>query len=242
MSSYFTHLPKVFYKFGDEVDFNISNNLSVYVDLLDQIKNEISFYETFNILDGERPDTVSQNLYGTPNYHWTLYLLNDSIRELGWPLTDQEIEAKAKTKYPHQVLITESNISEHFLKTRTVTGTSSGATGKILKRNLDLGQIFVKVNSGTFGQTEDVTVTVEDEVYTATLKSNIVEYNAVHSYKNSSGEFVDIDPYSQSTGSLIPTTYRERLINSNDELKTINIIKPASIEGVVREWKKLLRV
>ena len=53
MSSYFTHLPKVFYKFGDEVDVNISNNLSVYIDLLDQIKNEISFYETFNILDGE---------------------------------------------------------------------------------------------------------------------------------------------------------------------------------------------
>ena len=98
MSSYFTHFPKVFYKFGDEVDVNISNNLSVYVDLLDQIKNEISFYETFNILDGERPDTVSQNLYGTPNYHWTLYLLNDNIRELGWPLTDQEVEAKAKAQ------------------------------------------------------------------------------------------------------------------------------------------------
>ena len=240
MSNYFKFLPKVFYRYGDEVDTNIANNLSVYIDIIDQVKNEISFYQTFDILDGDRPDIVSQQLYGTPDYGWTLFLLNDNLREQGWPLTEQEIEAKTERVYPHRVLITEGVIAEHFLPGRTIVGANSGVTGTILKRNLDLGQMFVEADTA-FDDTEPVDVIVGDETYEVTLKSEIVEYNAVHHYENSAGDWVDIDPYAQVTTGLIPITYKDRLQQQNDELKTINIIKPGSIEGVVSQWKKLLR-
>lgn len=240
MSNYFKFFPKIRYRFGDEVTSNISNNLSVYIDLLDTIKDEISFYLPYEILDGDRPDIVSQKLYGTPDYHWTLYLLNDDLREQGWPMTEQEIEAKAESVYPNRVLITEDEIAEYFLPGRTVTGEDTGNTGTILKRNLDLGQLFVE-SSGTYDDTERVSVTVGDEVYTVTLKSEIVEYNAVHHYENSAGEYVDIDPYNQSTTGLIPITYKNRLISINEGLKSINVIKPSSIETVVSEYKRLLR-
>jgi len=241
MSNYFKFFPKVFYKSGDENDQNIAQNLTAYIDLIDQIKDEISFYESFTILDGDRPDIVSQSLYGTQDYHWTLFLLNDNLREQGWPLTEQEIAAKAERVYPHRVLITEEEIAEYFIPGRVITGTNSSVSGTILKRNLDLGQIFVESDTA-FDQTEPVEVLIEaGEPRTVVLKSEIVEYNAVHHYENSSGVWVDIDPYAQVTTGLIPVTYKERLQQQNEDLKIIKIIKPSAIEGIVAEWKKLLR-
>jgi hypothetical protein len=143
---FFTNYPRTLYQFGGEQSLTAIQNLSVYVDVIDQIKDNINFYETIEIQDGERPDTISQDLYGTVRYYWTLYLLNDNLRERGWPLTVQQIRAKAIEDYPNIVLTTRDGniLVEHFEVGDTITGQSSGATGTILRRNLELGQIFVK--------------------------------------------------------------------------------------------------
>ena len=66
-------------------------NISVYADIIDQIKNDVAAYEEYYILPGERPDQVSLKLYDTPNYHWTFFLLNDDIKEQGWPLSNKNL-------------------------------------------------------------------------------------------------------------------------------------------------------
>ena len=80
---YFNDFPDVGYKFGDEVDETIFQNISVYAEVIDQIKSEVTFLNTFTIQEGFRPDQVSQILYDTPLHYWTFYLLNDDIREQG---------------------------------------------------------------------------------------------------------------------------------------------------------------
>jgi hypothetical protein len=144
---FFTNYPRTLYQFGGEQSLTAIQNLSVYVDVIDQIKDNINFYEIIEIQDGERPDTISQDLYGTVRYYWTLYLLNDNLRERGWPLTVQQIRAKAIKDYPNTVLTTRDGdiLIEHFQVGDTVIGQSSGAAGTILRRNLELGQIFVKL-------------------------------------------------------------------------------------------------
>ena len=64
-------------KFGNETDASLIQDLTVYVDIVDQLKDDTTSYGTYDILDGDRPDQVSFKLYGTPNYHWTFYYLND---------------------------------------------------------------------------------------------------------------------------------------------------------------------
>jgi hypothetical protein len=145
---FFTNYPQTLYKFGNETSYAAMQNISVYVDLIDQIKDNVNFYQYYYIQDGERADTVSYKLYNSVRYYWTLYLLNDNLRESGWPLSTQQILLKAQTDYPYMVLTTRdiNTLLTHFQVGDSVVGQSSGATGTVIKRNLDLGQIVVSRN------------------------------------------------------------------------------------------------
>lgn len=92
--TYFKNFSLVEYRFGDEDESSrvLVEDLSIYVDLLDQVDDLVSFYETYTILDGDRPDTLSYKLYGSVDYYWTFYLMNPGIRESGWPLTGQQLQ------------------------------------------------------------------------------------------------------------------------------------------------------
>jgi hypothetical protein len=247
---YFQRFPFVNYNFGDNEANTIFPNITAYIDIVDQIKDEVSFYEKYTILDGDRPDIVSQMLYDTPDYHWTFFFMNDGLRESGWPLSEREMRALVKKRYPHRTVTTQSNIASNFLPGDFVIGKTSGTTGRVVERNLDLGQIVIasdKNDAGlnnNFGQTEQIaagTTAEEQAVNTATLISESQQFNAPLYYKNSSGDIVDIDPYNQTTSGLVPTTIMEDNINFNDRLKEIIVIKPSRIISVVSEYFKLLK-
>jgi len=247
---YFQRFPFVNYNFGDNEANTIFPNITAYIDIVDQLKDEVSFYEKYTILDGDRPDIVSQKLYDTPDYHWTFFLMNDGLRESGWPLTEREMRALVKKRYPHRTVTTQSNIASNFLPGDFVIGKTSGTTGRVIERNLDLGQIVIasdKNDAGlnnNFGQTEQIaagTTAEEQAANTATLISESQQFNAPLYYKNSSGDIVDIDPYNQTTSGLVPTTIMEDNINFNDRLKDITIIKPSRVVSVISEYFKLLK-
>ena len=242
---FFTNYPRTLYQFGSEQSLTAIQNISVYVDVIDQIKDNINFYETTEIQDGERPDTLSQELYGTVRYYWTFYLLNDDLRERGWPLTVQEIRTKAIEDYPNTVLTTRdgNTLIEHFQVGDTVTGQSSGATGIIIKRNLELGQIFVSLLDGlSFTGTEVIRDNSDPEFpETVQLVSSVVEYNAVHHYVDADGVWTDVDPYSAPSVLLTPVTYLDRYQTANDELRRIKVIKRSAINQVVKAYQEALR-
>ena len=247
---YFQRFPFVNYNFGNNEADTIFPNISAYIDIVDQLRDEASFYEKYTILDGDRPDIVSQMLYDTPDYHWTFFFMNDGLRESGWPLSEREMRALVKKRYPHRTVTTQSNIASNFLPGDFVIGKTSGTTGRVVERNLDLGQIVIasdKNDAGlnnNFGQTEQIaagTTAEEQAVNTATLISESQQFNAPLYYKNTSGDIVDIDPYNQTTSGLVPTTIMEDNINFNDRLKEITVIKPSRIISVVSEYFKLLK-
>jgi hypothetical protein len=247
---YFQRFPFVNYNFGDNEANTIFPNITAYIDIVDQIKDEVSFYEKYTILDGDRPDIVSQMLYDTPDYHWTFFFMNDGLRESGWPLSEREMRALVKKRYPHRTVTTQSNIASNFLPGDFVIGKTSGTTGRVVERNLDLGQIVIasdKNDAGlnnNFGQTEQIaagTTAEEQAANTATLISESQQFNAPLYYKNSSGDIVDIDPYNQTTSGLVPTTVMEDNINFNDRLKDITVIKPSVVVSVISEYFKLLK-
>ena len=242
---FFTNYPRTLYQFGSEQSATAIQNISVYVDIIDQIKDNINFYETTEIQDGERPDTLSQELYGTVRYYWTFYLLNDNIRERGWPLTVQQIRTRAINDYPNVVLTTRDGniLIDHFQVGDTIIGQSSGATGVVLKRNLDLGQIFVKVINGlTFIGNEVIRDNSNPEFpQSAQLVSAVNEYDAIHHYEDGNGIWTDIDPFSAPSVLLTPVTYLDRYQSANDELRKIKIIKRSAINQVAKAYQEALR-
>ena len=61
--SYFNSLPKVRYLFGSETSATIFDDISVFADMLDDIKDVSSYHEKYTIPQGERPDQTSFNFY-----------------------------------------------------------------------------------------------------------------------------------------------------------------------------------
>ena len=244
--NYFKNFGFAEYKFGNNTDIDLSQDLTKYVDLIDQIRNNISFTENYNILSGDRPDVVSHKLYGTMDYYWTFYLMNEHVRLSGWPLNNDEILDQVKSKYPNRVLTTTSEIGALFPVGQVIEGQSSSAIGEIVKRNLDLGQLFVKLTQGTkFTAGETIsyvdTSATGSPTRTLSITGETEQYNAVHHYEDN-GVQVDIDPFSGPGVSLTPITYRDRLESRNDALKEIVVIRPNNIVSIASQFQKFIKL
>ena len=173
--SYFRNFPIIPYFFGNEVSPAQFQNISSYIDLIDQVADETNYYELYEIRDGERPDVLSYRLYGTTDYYWMFYLLNEKIRVQGWPLSSQELLSKSKEYYPNKVLTTSDAMHDRMYKGDLVIQGSldnPSSIGTVLERRLDLGQIVVKpiievrsvtVTEAGAGYTQAPTVRIFDE-------------------------------------------------------------------------------
>jgi|TARA_B110000483_G_scaffold240996_1_gene322901 hypothetical protein len=240
---YFEEFENITYNFGDEVDPVIFQNISIYADVVDTIKNSISFLNVHTIQEGFRPDQVSLQIYGTPLYYWTFYLLNDDIREQGWPLPRYELEEYVHKAFPNTTLTTrDANLATKFKVGQTISGGTSSASGKIIKRNIDLGQIVVEGN---------VSFSIGGELLTSTNSSGIVEtltsvssskeYQAASHYIDGSSAIVDIDPAVGPGALLTEQTNENVYFNVNDSLRQIKIIKPSQIINLISSFKQAIR-
>ena len=244
---YFKDFQDVFYNFGNEATPTLIQDISRYVDVVDQIKDDISFLTFYTIIEGMRPDQVSMQLYDTPLYYWTFYLLNDDIRQQGWPLTNTEFQTYIKKIFPNTVLTTRENISTKFKVGQTVTGNTSGASGKIIRRNLDLGQIVIEgtVSFRTAGET--LTSQNASGVFeSVNAVSTSAEYEAANYYTDTSGDIVDLGV--DGNGNLLDPgatkneiTNEQSYFNVNESLKQIRVIRPNLITSIVSGYKKAIR-
>ena len=244
---YFKNFQKLNYLYGNEPVPIITQNLSRYVDIIDQVKDDISFLTFYNIKEGYRPDQVSVELYDTPLHYWTFYLLNDNIRQQGWPLVNLEFQTYIKKIFPNTVLTTRENISTKFKVGQTVTGNASGVSGKIIRRNLDLGQVIIegKVSFTTSGET--VTSTNSSGVAESiAIVSASDEHKAANYYTDTSGGIVDLGV--DDDGNLLAPgalkneiTNEQAYYNVNESLRLIKVIRPNLINTLVTSYKKAIR-
>lgn len=243
MSRFFTFFPSIDYKFGDEPDSTLIQNLSLYSNVIDQIKDETSTYQDYTIVENMRPDIVSFNLYQTPDYHWTFYLLNNKLREQGWPISYSNLLEKAEKDYPNQIITTRSTLAGtgNFLVGDTIQGRTSGATAKIIHRYLDLGQLLVDNVTGNFTVGE-LLQTIRSTASLITLTSIGIQFNSAHHYENADKEYEDIDPLVGPGAGLTEITYLNRLESANNNLKQIRILKPSVITQVVDAFREAVKV
>lgn len=231
--TYFRKTRNVSYKFGDETSTVDFPNIAAYTDVIDKLKANTNLYTKYSIQEGDRPDQVSSLLYEDHQYYWTFFLLNDHVRRSGWPLSNSELLLKAQDLYPNTTLVVRSILTDTFPTGTTIQGNASGVSAKILRKNIDLGQIVVE-GSKAFQAGETIRYTdAEGTVITDTVYSKSAEYLSAHHYEEDE-EYVDIDPESGPGALLTEKTYFDRLSDANEELKSINVIKPESIYTIAQ--------
>ena len=243
---YFSSFDQLLYRFGNEESQTAFQDLSAYSDVVDELKDNVISYNTYDINEGYRPDQLSQALYGSPLYYWTFYIMNDHIRERGWPLSNEELMKVVNTEFPGVTLTTRDSLSGKFKIGQTVKGVSSGATGKIVHRNLDLGQVVLNEVTGTFaeggeGIQSDVRTLTETVTESIVAVSSSLEKLAARHYIDGDKKITDIDPAIGPGAFLTEITNQQFYFDENEKLKRIKVIRKDLIQKVANSYKKALR-
>lgn len=236
---FFPNYPKVSYKFGNETYSVSYPDLVRYSQILDQIRNNSAFYTKYYIKSGSRPDNVSYELYDSPMYHWTFFYLNDDLRESGWPLDQYALDQLVSHDFRNTVVVTREDIFEKFPEGSTVTGLTSEASGVVLKKNENLGQIFIQ-GSLDFISGESIIAEVNDEIQSVAIVSSSSEKDATIYYTDGS-KVVDIDPFVGPGEGITPVTFEEYYITRNNNLRNITVLKPEVMTQFIREFHDAMR-
>ena len=103
--SYFRTLPNLEYqsflsdrKSSDE--YLTVKNLFRRVKLRDDLQNVFTIFDKYQIVDGARPDTVAEELYGSAQYDWVVLVTAGITRVRDqWPLSDAQVYDYAESIY-----------------------------------------------------------------------------------------------------------------------------------------------
>lgn len=260
--AYFKNFPLIKYKFGDEIDPVIFTRLSTYAGAIDELKNNVSVYQEMDIADFERPDTMSYRLYGKSEYYWTFFMMNDHLREGGWPMTQQRVYEYATELYPNYAIqidgmYTDSagqdsvEVAKSFVEGQKLT-LNSTSTGTVIRKDPNIAQVIFSLDSGSANPLEITKIEVLDTAndsdvvgtYSAAdntnFYNNAYEYNAPRWY-TSGGERVDVNSFDIVGISALPVTYQEQLVNDNDSRRNIRVIKKADIERIVANFTRVVK-
>jgi hypothetical protein len=237
--NYFSNNPNTLYRFGNNEEAVLIQDISVYANVIDQLKDDVTTYQKYTILENMRPDQVSFKLYGTTDFYWTFFLLNDNIREQGWPLSQTELLAQCQRDFPGTTLVTADDLTsdqltdtgavrDKIVEGVTVIGQTSGVTAIVDHRHLDLGQVIVK---GTKAFIEGEFVYLSSDINVGFNATTVVtEYLSVHHWEDGNGDYVDLidaNGIVDITGGASNTAVTQlgRYIRQNDLLKEIKVFK-----------------
>ena len=102
---YFRELPNLFYQSqskdrNSSTDYVLVKNLFRRNKLRDDLLGATTMFNKYQISDGERPDTIAQDLYGDPQLDWVVMMVANivNVRDQ-WPLSDNELYKFAEEKY-----------------------------------------------------------------------------------------------------------------------------------------------
>jgi hypothetical protein len=129
MSEFFQHYPQISYDISGTKPTKVKTviNLMEKAKLKGMVREDIVSYFPYSIREGERPDHVSEKMYGNVKYTWLIFLINNITDPIyDWPLGTREFGAYVKNKYGSLATAKNSiHQYEQILRTRVeATGTT----------------------------------------------------------------------------------------------------------------------
>ena len=121
---YFRELPNLLYpsflpEKKSSLDFILVKNLFRRVKLRDDLYKNFVVFQKYEIPEGARPDTVAEELYGTPNVDWVVLTVAGILNVRNeWPLSNRDLYNYCLDKYG------ESLNSVRFFETTEVKDNS----------------------------------------------------------------------------------------------------------------------
>ena len=138
---FFRELPNLLYpsflpEKTSSLDFVEVKNIFRRVKLRDDLQNNFTIFNRYQITMNARPDTVAEDLYGSPQFDWVVLTTAGILNVRNeWPLSDRDLYDYSLDKYG------ESLNSVKFFETTEVKDTSSRMIlpkGKVVDSNFTI--------------------------------------------------------------------------------------------------------
>ena len=265
--AFFRQFPKTGY------DFQSNGVITKIIDIFRTVRadsvflDDMSTYQYYQVKRGERPDVVSNILYGTPDYYWTFFVINEHLKTglSGWPMGTTEFEDYIRLEYSGTVIDTEpvvvktpdgtvarydNSLAGRFKTGEIITGSTSLATGILKEKNVPMSQLILGSVSGNFREPESITgATSGSSVVTSQV---YLHRDAPHHYEDPNGlemynsRFIDerltIAGIQSNAAdfSLTPVSYYEYELQLNEERGNIRIVRPNVIYQFAQVFGKLI--
>ena len=225
---YFQNFPYTYYSLDDIATTQIVTNISLRVRLSDELKNNFSLFDKYDIKDGETPEILADKFYSNPQLHWIILHTNDILDpRFDWPLTTNNLVLFAQGKYnnvnaPHHYvdansIITNANVFlnsssqfTNFNNNDVIVNVTNNGTGVITKLQ-SYSNIIVTVTDGGFITGDKITLTSN-----ANANANITSTSII---------------------SGTPVTNLQYENTLNDAKRKINILKNQYIDSVINDFK-----
>ena len=229
---YFKSITDVAVDIDGSGNVDLLKNLTAKAKVSDDLLNNAGYYQTVEVIDGERPDHLSQRLYNTAQFHWTFLLLNPQIKNIwdDWPMSSSQLVEYCTNKYQYLAADTDDSLVDKFKIGETVTGGVSGATGTVKQIHVNLGYVVIEKTAGTFSVTGEsiVGLTSTDSAQCNFIKSQAY---APHHHVDSSGNWVK-----RAASGTTPYTYIDYESAVTEQNRNIKVIKPENISDVARKF------
>ena len=116
---YFDNFPTIVYDAEKEGVFKDVKNLLRRVGIRAKVRANTLLFDTYDVRNGETPESLAFKLYGDAELHWVIMLVNNiTDRYHDWPMTEAQFLQFVKDKY------TDVNGVHHYEITQTSGDTS----------------------------------------------------------------------------------------------------------------------
>ncbi len=97
---YFSSFPKIVYDSKGQGNIKVVTNLLKRVAVRSKVKDSAMLYDTYDIKNGDTPESLADQLYNDPQLHWVILLTNDiTDRYHEWPMMEQQFNTFVNEKY-----------------------------------------------------------------------------------------------------------------------------------------------
>jgi hypothetical protein len=233
---YFNSFRKEDYVFSKDLTKRVTN-LSHYTSIFSRIADNISFYTFYNTRPDQRLDSISQDLYDTTDFYWTIPILNTRIINTWGDLqkSTQNLNSFLSRKYPGRAFLIrdDQSIPGKFIENEVIEidGTE---VGTLIAKYPTRGYLQIDTLSNA-----TIPVNTEFTIRGRTSASEIVVLNTVETYL---APIRYIDSNSNSvpfyTNGVTPITIQQEERDKNEERARIKVIRPEHIFDVTKQFER----
>tara|TARA_Y100001935_G_scaffold7197_1_gene5434 strand:- start:390 stop:1130 length:741 start_codon:yes stop_codon:yes gene_type:complete len=223
MQGYFSYFPDL--QYVSRTTDRSSNDETIAVKnifrrpkLRDDLKNVVTAFEDYVIIGDDRPDQVSERVYGDPRFDWVILISNNitKVRDQ-WPLNSNDFQNFVLAKYG-----SEENLAKvhHYVTELFVDSDQRMVVPPGLTVDSNFDSRYLET-SGEF-------------TYSGTNLPNLVSVD-------NSGTVLDEDQNTISHSNVFPVSNYEFEENENDAKRRIKILQQQFIDVAIADMRRVMK-